>query len=78
MIEKLIAWSLRRRELVALGGIFVRVAGAWLLRTLHVDAIPDRSDPQVIVYTEHPAHAPTGVEDHVTYPHLTTFTSLLR
>ncbi|PYO64089.1 MAG: CusA/CzcA family heavy metal efflux RND transporter, partial [Gemmatimonadetes bacterium] len=73
MIEKLIAWSIRRRELVALGAIFVLVAGVFLLRTMPVDAIPDLSDTQVIVYTDWPGQAPQVVEDQVTYPLLTTF-----
>ncbi len=73
MIEKLIAWSIRRRELVALGAIFVLVAGVFLLRTMPVDAIPDLSDTQVIVYTDWPGQAPQVVEDQVTYLLLTTF-----
>src|SRR5207253_2034172 len=73
MIEKLIAWSIKRRELVALGAIFVLVAGVYLLRTMPVDAIPDLSDTQVIVYTDYPGQAPPVVEDQVTYPLLTTF-----
>src|SRR5256885_17121071 len=73
MIEKLIAWSIRRRELVALGAIFVLVAGGLLLRTMPVDAIPDLSDTQVIVYTDWPGQAPQVVEDQGTYPLLTTF-----
>ena len=73
MIEKLIAWSIHRRELVALGAIFVLVAGVFLLRTMPVDAIPDLSDTQVIVYTDYPGQAPQVVEDQVTYPLLTTF-----
>src|SRR3989442_1703906 len=73
MIAKLIAWSIKRRELVALGAIFVLVAGVFLLRTMPVDAIPDLSDTQVIVYTDYPGQAPQVVEDQVTYPLLTTF-----
>src|SRR3989475_2695501 len=73
MIENVIAWSIRRRELVALGALFVLVAGIWLLRTMPVDAIPDLSDTQVIVYTDYPGQAPQVVEDQVTYPLLTTF-----
>jgi Cu/Ag efflux pump CusA len=38
MIEKLLAWSIRRRELVALGAIFILIAGGMLLRTMPVDA----------------------------------------
>src|SRR3989475_4001650 len=73
MIEKLIAWSIKRRELIALGAIFVLVAGVFLLRTMPVDAIPDLSDTQVIVYTDSRGRAPQVVEDQVTYPLLTTF-----
>jgi Cu(I)/Ag(I) efflux system membrane protein CusA/SilA len=73
MIEKLIAWSIRRRELVAFGVLFALVAGALLLRTMPVDAIPDLSDTQVIVYTDYPGQAPQVVEDQVTYRLVTTF-----
>src|SRR5881409_2498205 len=78
MIEKVIAWSIRRRELVALGAIFVLAAGLWLLRTMPVDAIPDLSDTQVIVYTDYPGQAPQVVENQVTYPLLTQFLSVAR
>jgi Cu(I)/Ag(I) efflux system membrane protein CusA/SilA len=78
MIENVIAWSIRRRELVALGAIFVVIAGALLLRTMPVDAIPDLSDTQVIVYTDYPGQAPQVVEDQVTYPLVTTFLSVPR
>src|SRR5207247_885272 len=57
----------------ALGAIFVLVAGVFLLRTMPVDAIPDLSDTQVIVYTDYPGQAPQVVEDQVTYALLTTF-----
>ena len=76
MIEKLIAWSIKRRELVALGAIFIFVAGALRLRTMPVDAIPDLSDTQVIVYTDYAGQAPQVVEDQVTYPLVTTFLSV--
>jgi Cu(I)/Ag(I) efflux system membrane protein CusA/SilA len=76
MIEKLIAWSIRRRELVALGAIFILVAGGLRLRTMPVDAIPDLSDTQVIVYTDYPGQAPQVVEDQVTYQLVTTFLSV--
>jgi copper/silver efflux system protein len=76
MIERLIAWSIKRRELVGLGAIFILVAGALRLRTMPVDAIPDLSDTQVIVYTDYPGQAPQVVEDQVTYPLVTTFLSV--
>jgi len=78
MIEKLIAWSIKRRELIALGAIFLLVAGALRLRTMPVDAIPDLSDTQVIVYTDYPGQAPQVVENQVTYPLVTTFLSVPR
>ncbi len=78
MIEKLIAWSIKRRELIALGAIFLLAAGALRLRTMPVDAIPDLSDTQVIVYTDYPGQAPQVVENQVTYPLVTTFLSVPR
>src|SRR5436309_3407672 len=78
MIEKVIGWAIRRRELVALGALFVLVAGVWLLRTMPVDAIPDLSDTQVIVYSDYLGQAPQVVEDQVTYPLVTQFLSVPR
>ncbi|MBK5654037.1 efflux RND transporter permease subunit [uncultured Bradyrhizobium sp.] len=71
MIARLIAWSARNLMLVLIGTVFAIAAGIYALRTLPLDAIPDLSDVQVIVYTEYPGQAPQVVEDQVTYP-LTT------
>ncbi|MEP6574033.1 MAG: CusA/CzcA family heavy metal efflux RND transporter, partial [Gemmatimonadota bacterium] len=71
MIAKLIAWSLARRGLVAIGALALLVAGVVYVRSMPVDAIPDLSDVQVIVYTDYPGQAPQVVESQVTYP-LTT------
>jgi len=71
MIGRLIAWSSHNLVLVLIGTLFAVAAGAYALRTLPLDAIPDLSDVQVIVYTEYPGQAPQVVEDQVTYP-LTT------
>ena len=71
MIARLIAWSARNRVLVLVGTVFAVAAGFQALRTLPLDAIPDLSDVQTIVYTEYPGQAPQVVEDQVTYP-LTT------
>ena len=68
MIGRLIAWSARNLILVCIGAVFVIMAGALALRTLPLDAIPDLSDVQAIVYTEYPGQAPQVVEDQVTYP----------
>jgi len=48
--------------------IFLIAAGVWAIYTIKVDAIPDLSDVQVIVYTEYPGQAPKIVEDQITYP----------
>lgn len=71
MIARLIAWSARNLILVLVATAFVVAAGVYALRTLPLDAIPDLSDVQVIVYTEYPGQAPQVIEDQVTYP-LTT------
>ena len=68
MIARLIAWSARNLVLVFIGTVFAVAAGVYALRTLPLDAIPDLSDVQVIVYTEYPGQAPQVVEDQVTYP----------
>ncbi|SFM21985.1 efflux RND transporter permease subunit [Methylobacterium pseudosasicola] len=71
MIARLIAWSARNLVLVLVGTVFAVAGGVQALRTLPLDAIPDLSDVQTIVYTEYPGQAPQVVEDQVTYP-LTT------
>jgi len=71
MIARLIAWSARNLILVFVGAAFAVAAGVYALKTLPLDAIPDLSDVQVIVYTEYPGQAPQVIEDQVTYP-LTT------
>ncbi len=71
MIEKLISLCLKERFLVLLSALLLFGVGLWALRTTPLDAIPDLSDVQVIVFTEYPGQAPQVVEDQVTYP-LTT------
>ena len=71
MIAKVIAWSLSRRGLIALAGLGLLVAGGLYVRSMPVDAIPDLSDVQVIVYTDYPGQAPQVVENQVTYPLVT-------
>jgi Cu(I)/Ag(I) efflux system membrane protein CusA/SilA len=71
MIARLIAWSARNLVLVLIATVFAVGAGLYALRTLPLDAIPDLSDVQTIVYTEYPGQAPQVIEDQVTYP-LTT------
>jgi Cu(I)/Ag(I) efflux system membrane protein CusA/SilA len=68
MIARLIAWSARNLLLVFVATAFAVAAGVHALKTLPLDAIPDLSDVQVIVYTEYPGQAPQVIEDQVTYP----------
>jgi len=71
MLEKIIEWSGRNRFMVILATVFIIVGGIYALRNIPIDAIPDLSDVQVIIFTEYPGQAPQVVEDQVTYP-LTT------
>jgi copper/silver efflux system protein len=71
MIARLIVWSAHNLLLILVATVFAVAAGVYAVRTLPLDAIPDLSDVQVIVYTEYPGQAPQVVEDQVTYP-LTT------
>ena len=71
MLEKLIDVSLRNRFLIFIAVAFIALAGFYSLLNTPLDAIPDLSDVQVIIYTPYPGQAPQVVEDQVTYP-LTT------
>ncbi|CAB1059807.1 Copper/silver efflux RND transporter, transmembrane protein CusA [Olavius sp. associated proteobacterium Delta 1] len=71
MIEKIIEFSIKNKFLVILGTLFIIVAGGYAVMKTPLDAIPDLSDVQVIIFTEYPGQAPQVVEDQVTYP-LTT------
>ena len=68
MIARLIAWSARNLMLVLIGAVFAIAAGVYAIRTAPLDAIPDLSDVQVIVYTEYAGQGPQVVEDQITYP----------
>ncbi len=76
MIEAVIRWSARNVVLVALATIFIAFAGILAVREVPIDAIPDLSDVQVIVFTEYPGQAPQVVEDQVTYPLTTAMLSV--
>jgi copper/silver efflux system protein len=76
MIAALIRWSARNVFLIGLATIFVTLAGIYAVSRVPLDAIPDLSDIQVIVYTEYPGQAPQVVEDQVTYPLTTAMLSV--
>ncbi len=71
MFAKIIEWSIENKLLVLLTTFFLIAAGIYSLQQTPLDAIPDLSDVQVIIYTEYPGQGPRIVEDQVTYP-LTT------
>ena len=71
MLRRIIAGSARNPLLVGLGTAALILWGGYALYNMPMDAIPDLSDVQVIVFTEYPGQAPQVVEDQVTYP-LTT------
>src|SRR5262245_36773841 len=68
MIDRLIELSLRNRVLVLLVYAGLAAWGAWALASTPVDAIPDLSDNQVIVFTDWSGHSAQEVEDQVTFP----------
>jgi copper/silver efflux system protein len=76
MLNALIEWSARNRFLVLLGTIFIVIAGVYAVSRTPLDALPDLSDVQVIIYTEYPGQAPQVVEDQVTYPLTTAMLSV--
>lgn len=76
MLSKIIDWSGRNRFLVLLATLFIVVAGVFAVLRTPIDALPDLSDVQVIVYTEYPGQAPQVVEDQVTYPLTTAMLSV--
>src|SRR5512147_76238 len=78
MITKLIEYSARNRFIILIFTFFAIAAGIWALKNTPLDAIPDLSDVQVIVYTPWMGRNPTIMEDQVTYPIVTTMISAPR
>jgi Cu(I)/Ag(I) efflux system membrane protein CusA/SilA len=76
MVDKLIAWSARNPFLIGLMTLALMAGGVLAILRTPLDALPDLSDVQVIVYTEVPGQAPQVVEDQVTYPLTTAMLSV--
>lgn len=76
MLAKIIEWSVRNVFLVLLATLIIIGAGIYAVMKTPLDALPDLSDVQVIVYTEYPGQAPQVVEDQVTYPLTTALLSV--
>src|SRR5690349_14257169 len=68
MIERIIEWSIRNRFLVFLVAVALSVAGVFVVFRTPMDAIPDLSENQVIVFTDWMGRSPREIEDQVTYP----------
>lgn len=68
MIEHVIEWSIRNRYLVILTALALGLLGGRAMMTMPVDAIPDLSENQVIVFTDWMGRSPQEIEDQVTYP----------
>ena len=71
MINAIITASLRDRFMVVIATVIIALFGFYSYVNAPLDAIPDLSDVQVIIFTEFPGQSPQVVEDQVTYP-LTT------
>jgi copper/silver efflux system protein len=68
MVDRIIDFSAKNRMLVILGVLAAFAGGLYSIKNITLDAIPDLSDPQVIVFTEWMGRSPTLIEDQVTYP----------
>jgi copper/silver efflux system protein len=68
MINKLIEFSLKNRFVILLAYLLLAGWGYWALLKTPIDAIPDLSENQVIVFTDWPGRSPQEVEDQITYP----------
>jgi Cu(I)/Ag(I) efflux system membrane protein CusA/SilA len=76
MISRLIRWSANNLVLIVIAAVLATGVGIYALRHVPLDAIPDLSDTQVIIYTEYSGQAPQVIEDQVTYPLSTAMLSV--
>jgi len=78
LLRTIIDRSLKNGMIVFMAAGFLILAGVWSVRNISLDAIPDLSDVQVILFTKFPGQAPQVVEDQVTYPLTTTMLQVPR
>lgn len=76
MLKGIIDFSLKNKFIVLLGTIVLVLAGVYAVKNIPLDALPDQSDVQVIIYTEWSGQAPQIVQDQVTYPITTKMLSV--
>lgn len=72
MINRWIEWCARNRFMVFTGTLLLVLAGVWSMKHIPLDALPDISDVEVIIYTPWAGQPPNIIEDQVTYPIVTT------
>lgn len=76
IIDRLIGFSVRRRGWVVAGALVWATLGAWAACRTPIDAVPDLSENQVLVYADWPGHGPEEIERQVTYPLSLSFEGL--
>src|SRR5512142_1139844 len=76
MLTRIIDFSLKNRFIVLLGTLALVLGGVYAVKNIPIDAIPDLSDVQVIIYSEWPGEVPRVIQDHVTYPITTKMLSV--
>ncbi|MCX7722038.1 MAG: efflux RND transporter permease subunit, partial [Verrucomicrobiae bacterium] len=76
MLTRLIDFSLRNRFLILISAVMLVLGGIYSVNNFPVDALPDLSDVQVIVFSEYEGQAPNIVQDQVTYPIATRMLSV--
>lgn len=76
MLQRIIDFSLKNKFIVLLCTLALVLGGVYAIKNIPLDAIPDLSDVQVIIYTEWPGQAPQIVQDQVTYPITTKMLSV--
>src|SRR5512142_2145083 len=76
MLTRIIDFSLKNKFLVLLGTLALVLGGVYAVKNIPIDAIPDLSDVQVIIYSEWPGQAPQIIQDQVTYPITTKMLSV--
>ncbi len=78
MLQRIIDFSLKNKFIIVLATVALVLGGVYALRNIPLDAIPDLSDTQVIIYTPWEGQAPNIIEDQVTYPITTKMLSVPR
>ncbi|HRZ56086.1 MAG TPA: efflux RND transporter permease subunit, partial [Candidatus Paceibacterota bacterium] len=76
MLTRIIDFSLKNKFIVLLATLALVLGGIYAVKNIPLDAIPDLSDTQVIIYTEYPGQAPQIIQDQVTYPITTKMLSV--